>query len=106
MIGDILKKTRSIYGYKAKDMSVKLDISPSYLSEIENNKKKPSLDILEKYAKIFDMKVSTLILLSEDHDDALKTNKPQEFIKRMMVKLIDVMSKDEVKSNGENSTKV
>ncbi|CAM3275512.1 helix-turn-helix transcriptional regulator [Paenibacillus taichungensis] len=103
MIGDILKKTRSIYGYKAKDMSIKLDISPSYLSEIETNKKRPSLDILERYAEIFNMKVSTLILLSEDHDEAIKTNKPQEFIKRMMIKLIDVMSKDEVKSNGKNS---
>ncbi|MEK5358136.1 helix-turn-helix domain-containing protein [Paenibacillus sp. FSL L8-0709] len=106
MIGDILKKTRDIYGYKAKEMSVKLDISPSYLSEIENNKKKPSLDLLEKYAETFDMKVSTLILLSEDHDDAIKTNKPQEFIKKMMIKLIDVMSKDEVKSNGTNSGEV
>ena len=40
MLGDTLKRTRLIYGYKAKDMSKLLNISPSYLSEIENNKKK------------------------------------------------------------------
>lgn len=106
MIGDILKKTRDIYGYKAKEISLKLNISPSYLSEIESNKKKPSLELLEKYASIFEMKVSTLILLSEDHDQAIETNKPQEFIKKMMIKLIDVMSKDEVKSNGKNSGEI
>ncbi|WP_248548441.1 helix-turn-helix domain-containing protein [Paenibacillus odorifer] len=106
MIGEILKKTRDIYGYKAKEMSAKLDISSSYLSEIENNKKKPSLELLEKYSDIFDIKVSTLILLSEDHDDALKRNKPQEFIKKLMIKLIDVMSKDEVKSSGQNSREI
>lgn len=39
MIGDILKDTRSIYGYKAVEMSKLLGISQSYLSEIENNKK-------------------------------------------------------------------
>lgn len=39
MLGDTLKRTRLIYGYKAKDMSKLLNISPSYLSEIENNKK-------------------------------------------------------------------
>lgn len=38
MIGDVLKRTRIIYGYKASEMSSELGISASYLSEIENNK--------------------------------------------------------------------
>ena len=42
MIGDVLKRTRIIYGYKASEMSSELGISASYLSEIENNKKQPS----------------------------------------------------------------
>lgn len=106
MIGEILKRTRLIYGYKASDLSIKLDISPSYLSEIENNKKKPSLDLLEKYASVFDMKVSTLILLSEDHDDAVQKNGSQEFIKRMMIRFIELMSKNEVKSDGQEDKKI
>ena len=52
MIGDVLKRTRIIYGYKASEMSSELGISASYLSEIENNKKQPSLDLLQKYADI------------------------------------------------------
>ena len=44
MIGDVLKRVRIIYGYKASEMSSELGISASYLSEIENNKKQPSLD--------------------------------------------------------------
>ena len=47
MIGDVLKRTRIIYGYKASEMSSELGISASYLSEIENNKKQPSLDLLQ-----------------------------------------------------------
>ena len=35
LIGDILKRTRTIYGYKASEMSEMLQISKSYLSEIE-----------------------------------------------------------------------
>ena len=46
MIGDILKRTRTIYGYKASELSELLGISKSYLSEIENNKKQPSLYML------------------------------------------------------------
>ena len=64
MIGDILKRTRMIYGYKAAEMSELLHISRSYLSEIENNKKQPSLELLEKYSEIYGIKLSSLILLS------------------------------------------
>lgn len=106
MIGEVLKRTRLIYGYKATELSKQLDISPSYLSEIENNKKKPNLDLLEKYALIYDMKVSTLILLSEDHDEAVKKNRAQDFIKKMMVRLIDIMSKNEVNSIEQDNQKV
>ena len=52
MIGDVLKRVRIIYGYKASEMSSELGISASYLSEIENNKKQPSLDF-SKNMRIF-----------------------------------------------------
>ena len=52
MIGDVLKRVRIIYGYKASEMSSELGISASYLSEIENKKKQPSLDF-SKNMRIF-----------------------------------------------------
>lgn len=94
MIGDILKRTRAIYGYKASEMSEMLQISKSYLSEIENNKKKPSLELLEKYSEIYGMKLSSLILLSENFDDANNQNKGDKFIRNMMIKFIDQMTPD------------
>lgn len=51
MIGGVLKYTRNIYGYKAKEMSSALCISASYISEIENNKKQPSLELLKKICR-------------------------------------------------------
>ena len=92
MIGDILKRTRTIYGYKASELSELLGISKSYLSEIENNKKQPSLELLEKYSKIYDMKLSSLILLSENYEEA--SNKGDKFIRNMMIKLIEKMTPD------------
>ena len=77
MIGDILKRTRTIYGYKASELSELLGISKSYLSEIENNKKQPSL-----------------ILLSENYEEASKSNKGDKFIRNMMIKLIEKMTPD------------
>lgn len=93
VIGDVLKRTRAIYGYRANEMCTKLGISASYLSEIENNKKKPSLDILEKYAEIYGIRLSSLILLSENIDEAEQSGKGPAMIRNMMMHLIQGMSK-------------
>lgn len=92
MIGDVLKRTRIIYGYKASEMCSELGISASYLSEIENNKKKPSLELLQKYADIYGIRLSSLILLSENMDEAEKSGKGTVFVRNMMVHLIQSMS--------------
>ena len=64
-MGETLKLLRIFYGYKSVDMAKKLNISQSFLSEIENNKKNPTLDLLNQYSKILNIKVSTIVLLSE-----------------------------------------
>lgn len=46
-------------------MAKKLDISQSFLSEIENDKKNATLDLLNQYSKVLNIKVSTIVLLSE-----------------------------------------
>jgi len=89
MIGQTLKKVRTIYGYKAVVMSSILGISASYLSEIENDKKQPSLELLQKYADAFGIKLSSLILLSEEENEV----GGEVFIKKLMTKLIGHMSK-------------
>ncbi|MCE6032002.1 MULTISPECIES: helix-turn-helix domain-containing protein [Lactobacillaceae] len=94
-IGAILKQLRTIYGDTAKDFSQRLLISPSYLSEIENGKKQPSLEILEKYAHILDMKPSTVLLLAEKEDDLKKEGKTTKVIRKLMLKWISTMSKKE-----------
>jgi transcriptional regulator with XRE-family HTH domain len=43
----------------------KLEISNSYLSEIENGKKQPSLYLLEKYSSVFDIPLSSILLFAE-----------------------------------------
>ena len=93
MIGDVLKRLRAIYGYKASEMSKMLNISPSYLSEIENCKKQPSLEHLRKYAEIFGIKLSSLILLSESYEEAEKEGRGAAMIRTMMMTLITGMSK-------------
>jgi transcriptional regulator with XRE-family HTH domain len=51
---------------KQVDLARKLDISPSYLSEIEKGKKTISVDLLKQYAQIFDVPIETFLRFELD----------------------------------------
>lgn len=69
---ETLKLLRIFYGYKSVEMAKLLEISQSFLSEIENNKKKVTLELLEKYSKVLKIKVSTIVLLAESLEEENK----------------------------------
>lgn len=102
MIGEVLKRLRKIYGYKAVEICDHLGISPSYLSEIENGKKQPSLEHLKKYAQLFGIKLSSLILLAESYEEAEKEGKGAVMIRSMMMNLINGMSRTIEENNESN----
>lgn len=73
MLGDALKYIRLFYRLNQKELSEKIGMSVSYLSEIEQGKKKPSLEVIEKYSTHFDVPVSSIMLFSEElANDGLK----------------------------------
>lgn len=88
--GSLLKRLRYIYGYSTKTMSHKLNISQPYLSEIENNKKSPSTDIIEKFAKVFGIKKSSLIRMSEEFESSTE----EDFIRNLMMGLVNHYEKE------------
>lgn len=88
MFGQTLKQLRSVYGFSAKEMSGELHISTSYLSEIENEKKKPSLQILETYSEVFNLKLSTIVLLTEEQDQLAQEGKSKLFIRQIMLRTL------------------
>ena len=65
MINRALNTIRVFHEINQKELAEKLKISRSYISEIESGKKKPSLDLIQQYSKVFDVPVSNIFLLSE-----------------------------------------
>lgn len=65
MIHQALKKIREFHNVKQTELSTQLEISNSYLSEIESGKKSPNLELLNKYSEIFEIPVSSLLFFSE-----------------------------------------
>lgn len=94
MIGEALRLLRIFNGYKSVELAEKIGISQSYVSEIENNKKQPTMDILEKYANVFGMKRSTLLLFAEalENDDGMENGKKQKVALAGM-KLLKILEK-------------
>lgn len=96
-MGETLKLLRIFFGYKSVEMAKKLDISQSFLSEIENNKKNPTLELLKQYSKVLNIKVSTLFLLAESLENNEKSqNDIKHNLAGMGMKFLKILNE-----NGE-----
>lgn len=93
MINEALRLLRIFHDYKSKDLAQKLQISPSYLSEIENGKKTPSLELLSKYSEIFNIKVSTLMFFAEELDSSTNKGKLKDNIRNLMMKFLKIVER-------------
>jgi transcriptional regulator with XRE-family HTH domain len=66
MLQEALRLLRVYYDLKAVELAEKLGISQSYLSEIESGKKVPTLELIRKYAEVFNTTPSAILFFSED----------------------------------------
>lgn len=73
-IGERLKKARQAKHYTLKDLSARTRISPSYISDIENNRNLPSIETLLQLCEALDVKCYMLFweeaLGHQDPEDA------------------------------------
>jgi transcriptional regulator with XRE-family HTH domain len=68
MINNALKLVRVYHNLKQKQLAEALELSPSYLNEIESGKKQVTMDVLEKYSKFFKLPTSSLLYFAEHKD--------------------------------------
>lgn len=106
MINRALKLIRQYHKLKQSDLSEKLGISKSYLSEIESGKKAVSYNLLQKYSNIFDIQTSSLVFFSESLNSKNKLS--DKFRAAFAGKIINIMewvidsndSKEEATTNS------
>lgn len=60
-VGTLIKERRKELGLSLRQLSKRIDISISFLSDIENNRSNPSLDRLREIAEGLDCQVSYLL---------------------------------------------
>lgn len=89
MLNKALKLIRAFYDISQSDLSEKLGISKSYLSEIESGKKQPTIDILNKYSSQFDIPLSSILFFSENLDSNKITDKFRVGIAKKIVSILE-----------------
>lgn len=64
-LGAALRSLRVFHDLSQTDAAGKLEISKSFLSELEAGKKEPTLALLSRYAKVFAVPLSSLLFFAE-----------------------------------------
>lgn len=90
MLPKALKLIRQYNSIKQKDMAVLLGISASHLSEIESGKNTISIEILDKYSSLFDLKTSQILLFSEQLENEKPFSKSiRKFVADKIIKIME-----------------
>jgi transcriptional regulator with XRE-family HTH domain len=102
MLNEALRLVRVFHDINQSLLAEKLQISKSYLSEIESGKKSPTLDILERYSEIFEIPVSSILLFSEKMDDNSFSEKSRVFVASKIIKIMNWVSETEDVAHGHH----
>ncbi len=79
-LGERIKKTRNEKGRSLRDLASELDLSASFLSQIEQGKASPSIENLKKIANSLDVKVSYLIEDEEVKKDTVMIRESERHV--------------------------
>ena len=106
MLHEALRLVRSYHDLSQSELSVRLGISNSYLSEIESGKKQPTLEILQRYSEQFDIPLSSLLFFAEGLDKPKPTDGIRTFAAKKAIALLQwVEQKNEKSKKPGNRTK-
>jgi len=92
MLNDALRLIRVFHDVSQKDMAARLQIAPSYLSEIEKGKKETTLSILKKYSEEFAIPMSSILFFSEHMEDGVAAGRLRTAISGKVLKLLDFIA--------------
>lgn len=90
MLHRALKLLRKYHNLSQAELARRLDMSPSHICDVENNKKSPSLDLLGKYSTFFDIPLSSIMLFAEHiAEDGKVLNKAKTFIAGKILNILE-----------------
>ena len=102
MINQALKLVRLYWGFSQQELADELDISQSMVSEVERGAKSVSLELLEKYSKGLDIRMSQLLFFAEEIENEPPKTRGKLIIASKVLSLLEALKPDDIK-NAEAS---
>ena len=101
MINEALRLIRVYHDMRQSEVAEKLGMSSSYLSEIEKGTKKPTLELVEKYAALFQVPASSILFFSENMNNGQTYEKARGFVAGKIISLMQYLEEkaERVKAN-------
>jgi transcriptional regulator with XRE-family HTH domain len=100
---DALRLMRVYHNLTQKQLAESLGISKSHLSEIESGKKNPTLEMLEKYSKTFNMPVSSIMFFSENLHQNSPSSKVKKMVSSKVLKLLGYIAECSLEKSKEDA---
>jgi len=66
MLSEALRLIRVFHDLKQIELASELQLSRSYVSELEKGKKNPTMEVIEKYATYFQIPASSIMFFAEN----------------------------------------
>src|SRR5436305_14008769 len=101
MLGEALRLIRIFHDLKQIEMATKLGISKSYLSEIEKGIKTPTMMIIQRYGKEFDLPVSSIMFFAESLERSAPFEKARSIVAPKIIKLMKFLESRATKIDDE-----
>lgn len=105
MLGEALRLLRVLHDKKLVEFAKELEVSPSFISEIETGKKKPNLEIIERYGDMFGVRPSAILFFAEELDNDSAKSKVKGFAREKMIKLLQIVENSRIYSDEAKTTK-
>ncbi len=88
---EALRLVRVFHDLNQNTLADRLQVSKSYLSEVESGKKQATLELLQRYADTFGMPLSSLLFFAEQVEGGAREN-ARNAIAGKVVKMLDWMA--------------
>jgi transcriptional regulator with XRE-family HTH domain len=88
VINEALKMIRVFHDLTQSELADKLGVSKSHVSGIESGRKAPSLELLQRYATVFDVPLSSIMFFSENLGDRSAADRARGIVAKKIVALM------------------
>ena len=92
LLNEALRLARIYWGYSQTEIADHLGVSQSIVSQIESQNRAVTLNILERYADVLDVKLSRLMFFAEELDGIENIPKNKRIFARKVLELLNAIA--------------